>query len=77
LYFEIFQNEESARRAKKLYLQFYQKSSNQLANQVGKTLNIDEHINKSVYYQGAIEIFRNYCVKERCLECEIGTKVFE
>ena len=77
LYFEIFQNDESARRAKKLYLQYSQKSSNQLVNQVGKTLNIKEHINKSVYYQGAIEIFRNYCVRDRCLECKIGHKVFE
>ncbi len=77
LYFEIFQNDESARRSKKLYLQYNQKSSNQLVNQVGKTLDIKEHINKSVYYQGMIEIFRNYCVKDRCLECKIGKKVFE
>lgn len=77
LYFEIFQNDESARRAKKLYIQYSQKSSNRLVNQVGKTLDVKEHINKSVYYQGAIEIFRNYCVKDRCLECEIGKKVFE
>jgi Protein of unknown function (DUF2851) len=77
LYFEIFSNDESARRAKKLYLQYNQKSSNQLVNQVGETLEINDHINQSVYYQGAIEIFRNYCVKERCLECKIGKKVFE
>ena len=77
LYFEIFQNDESARRAKKLYIQYSQKSSNRLVNQVGKTLNVKEHINQSVYYQGAIEIFRNYCVKDRCLECNIGKKVFE
>ena len=77
LYFEIFQNDESARRAKKIYIQYSQKSSNRLVNQVGKTLNVKEHINQSVYYQGAIEIFRNYCVKDRCLECNIGKKVFE
>lgn len=77
LYFEIFQNDESARRAKKLFLQYNQNSSNRLVNQVGKTLKINKHINQSVYYQGAIEIFRNYCVKEKCLECKIGKRIFD
>ena len=76
LYFEIFSEQEAARNIKNLYLNYTQKSSNQLVNQVGDTLNLTNMKKKSVYYQGMIELFRSYCVKEKCLECKIGEKVF-
>lgn len=76
LYFEIFSEPDAARSIKNLYINYTQKSSNQLVNQVGGTLNLTEMSKKSVYYQGMIELFRSYCVKEKCLECKIGEKVF-
>ncbi len=76
LYFEIFSEQEAARNIRNLYINYTQKSSNQLVNQVGDTLNLTSMKKKSVYYQGMIELFRSYCVKEKCLECKIGEKVF-
>ncbi|MEJ2194733.1 MAG: DUF2851 family protein [Ignavibacteriaceae bacterium] len=77
VYFEIFKNNDVARRVKNLYLNFHQKSSNQVVNQVMDTLRLNDHNVKSVNIQGMIELFRNYCVKERCLECKIGKEVFQ
>jgi hypothetical protein len=76
LYFEIFSEQDAARNIRNLYINYTQKSSNQLVNQVGETLNLTSLKKKSVYYQGMIELFRIYCVKEKCLECKIGEKVF-
>ncbi|RKY94492.1 MAG: hypothetical protein DRQ01_02220 [Ignavibacteriae bacterium] len=76
LYFEIFSEPDAARSIKNLYINYTQKSSNQLVNKVCETLNLTEMRKKSVYYQGMIELFRSYCVKEKCLECKIGEKVF-
>lgn len=76
LYFEIFLLKEPAKRVKKMYLSYYQKSSNQIVNHVSSGLGLEKLNKQSVYYQGFIELFRNYCVKERCLECKIGEQVF-
>ena len=77
VYFEIFSNKDASRKVKNLYLNFHQKSSNQVVNQVVDTLHLNDSNIKSVYTQGMIELFRNYCVKERCLECKIGKEVFQ
>lgn len=76
LYFEIFSEPDAARSIRNLYINYTQKSSNQLVNQVGETLNLNNMKKKSVYYQGMIELFRSYCVKEKCLECKIGERAF-
>ncbi len=77
VYFELFMNEDASRRVKDLYLNFRQKSSNQVANQVSGTLGLGDPNIRSVYTQGMIELFRNYCVKEKCLQCKIGKEVFQ
>lgn len=76
LYFEIFERNENARRVKQLYLQYTQYSSNVMVEGVEKVLGLDKASRRSINYQAMIELFRNYCVKERCLECKIGQKVF-
>ena len=77
VYFEIFDDKPAARRVKNLYLNFHQKSSNRVVKQVVDSLHITDSENKSVHAQGMIELFRHYCVKERCMECEIGKVVFK
>jgi hypothetical protein len=76
VYFEIFSKTDSVRRVKELYINYIQKTSNQLVNQVNSTLLLGRVKERSICYQGMIELFRKYCVKEKCLECKIGIKVF-
>ena len=76
LYFDIFQKKEQSRKVKQLYIQYTQYGSNMLVEQVESTLGLTNASRRSINYQAMIELFRNYCVKERCLECKIGQKVF-
>ncbi len=76
IYFEIFDKKELSQRIIKVYLNFYQKSENNLVNEIASTLKLRDAWKRSVLYQGMIELFRNFCSREKCLECEIGKKVF-
>lgn len=76
VYFEIFDKRKLSEKVLSLYLHFTQKESNHLVDEVSEVLNISNYKLQSVYYQGMIELFRNYCIKQNCLECEIGKKVF-
>ena len=76
VYFEINDKKELSQKVLELYINFYQKEGNHLVDQVNDNLGFKNEKFKSVYYQGMIDLFRNYCIKKRCLECEIGKKVF-
>ena len=76
LYFDIFEKKEPARKVKQLYIHYTQYGSNMLVDQVESTLGLAKASRRSINYQAMIELFRNYCVRERCLECKIGEKVF-
>ncbi len=76
IYFEIFDKKDLCQRVIKVYLNFYQKSENNLVNEVSSTLFLEDAWKRSVLYQGMIELFRNFCSREKCLECDIGKKVF-
>jgi hypothetical protein len=76
LYFELFEDQNAGRRVKNFYVNYTQKSTNQIVEQVSQTLGLGKASRKSINYQAMIELFRNYCVRERCLECKIGEKVF-
>ena len=77
LYFEIFDKKDSERKVKELYINYTQYGSNMLVDQVESTLGLNKASRRSINYQAMIELFRNYCVKERCLECKIGQKIFD
>lgn len=76
VYFEIHNKKELSQKVLELYLNYYQNEGNHLVDKVNETLGFKNEKNRSVYYQGMIDLFRNYCIKKRCLECEIGKKVF-
>ena len=76
LYFEIFENKNASRKLKEMLINYTQHGTNRLVEQVGYTLGLTNASRRSINYQAMIELFRNYCVKERCLECYIGKKVF-
>lgn len=76
VYFEVFDKRKLAERVLSLFIHFTQKESNHLVDEVSDILGINDRKLQSVYYQGMIELFRSYCIKQNCLECEIGKKVF-
>ncbi|MCS7054431.1 MAG: DUF2851 family protein [Ignavibacterium sp.] len=76
VYFEIFDKKNEAKKVVNLFVNYTQKESNSLIDKVSTNLHIYEHRLKSVLYQGMLELFRGYCIKGKCLECEIGKKIF-
>lgn len=76
VYFDTFGNQNAAKKILKVYTLFEQKSENQIITDVGTSLNMGNSLNKTVIAQGIIDLFRNYCSKNKCLECEIGKRVF-
>jgi hypothetical protein len=76
VYFDLFGNRTAAERVLALYLNFKQKEGNKLISDVSEVLLIKNQKLQSIFYQGMIELFRNYCIKQRCLECNIGKEVF-
>lgn len=76
IYFEIHNKKELSQKVLELYLNYFQNEGNHLVDKVNETLGFKNEKNRSIYYQGMIDLFRNYCIKKRCLECEIGKKVF-
>jgi hypothetical protein len=76
VYFEIFDKKIETQRVLELFVNYYQKEGNNLVDKVSTNLDIFDNRLKSVYYQGMLELFRSFCIKNKCLECEIGKKVF-
>jgi len=76
VYFSLFGNGPLSKKVIKVYNLYNQKSDNKIVRDVSKNLQIQGLEKKTIYAQGMIEIFRNYCSKNRCLECKIGKIVF-
>lgn len=76
VYFEIFGKKEITDRIFRFYLSFNQKSDNRLVNDIARSLIIESSQEKSVYHQGMINLYRNYCSQNKCLKCEIGKRIF-
>ncbi len=76
VHFEIFDKKIETQRVLEIYVNYYQKEGNNLIDKVSTNLKLYDKRLRSVYYQGMLELFRNYCIKNKCLECEIGQKVF-
>lgn len=77
VYFEVFGNKNLPKKILKIYSIYEQRSENQIINDVGTALCMNDQINKTVLSQGMIDLFRNYCSKNKCLECEIGKVAFD
>jgi len=76
LYFQIFSKDEYNKRVINVYIKSYQKADNYLITELSESLGIEEAKSKSVLYQGLLELFRNYCSKDKCTDCLIGQKIF-
>lgn len=76
VYFDVFGNEILSRKVLKVYNEYEQKSDNAIIKKVTSDLNLGGFNSKAIYSQGMIELYRNYCTKNKCLECDIGKIVF-
>ena len=76
VYFELFNRKELSSKVFRVYLNYYQQSENGLVFEISDTLHLKDAWKRSVLYQGMIDLFRNYCSKDNCMECSIGKKVF-
>ncbi len=77
VYFKIFGHEQLTDKLVKTYGIYEQRDDNQVIHNVANALGLQDKVKKTVYAQGMIDLFRNYCSKNKCLECEIGKVVFE
>ncbi|MCX6170922.1 MAG: DUF2851 family protein [Ignavibacteriales bacterium] len=76
VYFDVFGNQQLAKKIVKVYSLYEQRSENQIVTDMAQSLNMNDHVQSTIYTQGMIELFRNYCSRNRCLECEIGKIIF-
>ncbi len=76
VYFDVFGNKTLSKKVLAIYNSYDQKFSNKVIEEVADAINTPDLLKKSIYAQGMIELYRNYCSKEKCLECEIGKEVF-
>ena len=76
VYFEMFDKKELSKKVLNLYINYYQNCDNNLVQEVSSTLRLNNAHKRSILYQGMIELFRTYCSKAKCMECEIGKSVF-
>jgi hypothetical protein len=76
IYFEIFGNPQLTKKILKVYSIYQQRSENQIIIDVANSLQLNDQSHKTILAQGMIDLFRNYCSKNKCLECEIGKTIF-
>ena len=76
VYFDIFGNEILSRKVLKVYNEYEQRMDNKIVRDVANGLQLEGLNKKTIYAQGMIEAYRNYCTKDKCLECTIGKQIF-
>ncbi|MCK5086432.1 MAG: DUF2851 family protein, partial [Melioribacteraceae bacterium] len=76
LYFDLFGDKESSKKVLKIYNVYNQRSDNGIVRDVAASLKVNDLLKKTIYTQGMLELFRGYCSKKNCMECEIGKEVF-
>ncbi|MCF8305168.1 MAG: DUF2851 family protein [Ignavibacteriales bacterium] len=76
VYFEIFGNQQISKRILGIYRNLKQEPENKLVTDIASGLNMPDHVHRTIFQQGMIELFRTYCSQGKCLECEIGKNSF-
>ncbi|MCX8011524.1 MAG: DUF2851 family protein, partial [Ignavibacteria bacterium] len=72
---DVFSKKKDESKVLTVYKTMLQQADNQVAVNVSKALSLPEIYKQSIFYQGLIELFRDYCSKKRCDECEIGKAI--
>lgn len=76
IYADIFSRPTVTKKILQIYANYVQIDNNNIVKFVSDSLVLDNSWKKSSLSQGMIELFRNYCSKNRCLECKIGETIF-
>lgn len=76
VYFLLFNKTDLAKKTLSVFSNSKLKLDNSIVREMAKGLMIENQYDKSVIYLGLLELFRNYCSRERCGECAIGDHVF-
>ncbi len=76
VYFDVFGNKDLSKKVFTLYNRCSQSNENKIVHEIARSLQLEDKIHLTVYSQGMTELFRSYCSKNKCLECEIGRIVF-
>lgn len=76
VYFDVFGNSRMSKKVLRVYNDYAQKSDNKIVRDVALGLRLEGYNKRTIYSQGMIEVYRNYCSKNKCLECEIGKRIF-
>lgn len=76
LYFDLFDNEELSRKCLMIYSNYEGGGDNKITKTVAEGLNLEKHRGKTVISQGMIELYKNYCSKDKCTECALGKIIF-
>jgi hypothetical protein len=69
---DVFGRQKHSAKVISVYKTMMQKTDNRIAIDVANALSLPEIWKQSVFYQGLIELFRDYCSKKKCNECGIG-----
>lgn len=77
LYYSLFGKKHYASKILKVLTNIKFDLDNSLIKDVAESLGVGNSSKSALIFQGMIELFRHYCTKDKCEECEIGDKVFK
>jgi hypothetical protein len=76
LYFQVFGLSEHLKKVLKIFNLYSQRSEYSLVDDIASVLGLQNLVHRTVFVQGMLDLYRNYCSKGKCLECKIGEKIF-
>ncbi len=76
LYSEIFGLSDSNAKILKILNIYKMRNEYQVVNELSNKIGLDKLINRGLFSQGILFLYKNYCTKNRCKECKIGKEVF-
>lgn len=76
VYFDVFGKKENSKKVLSIFSIIDQINENSIVKDVADSLGLENYVNSTIYTQGMLELFRNYCSKDKCLDCELGKKIF-
>lgn len=77
IYFEVFKKDNLTKKVLRMYRELKVDIDNGLVRSISEGLQLSDSYRKLVIYQGMIELFRNYCSRNKCEECLIGAMAFD